>query len=119
MALAGLTVFAVGCGQNGGGEAAKNDGKTEKVAPDGGKDDHSGWWCSEHGVPEHECSMCSQKAAKSFKAKNDWCEKHERAKSQCFICDPSLREKYAVQYRAKYGKEPPEPDGQKDKKDKK
>src|SRR5262249_28347098 len=68
---------------------------------------HEGWWCDEHGVPEEECSMCSAKAAKAFKAKGDWCKEHERAKSQCFICDPSLREKYAVQYRAKFGKEPP------------
>ena len=71
--------------------------------------DHSGWWCSEHGVPEGECSMCSGKVAKEFKAKNDWCEKHDRAKSQCFICDASLMEKYAAKYEAKYGKKPPEP----------
>ena len=32
---------------------------------------------------------------------------HDRAKSQCFICDHSLKEKYAAKYRAKYGKEPP------------
>ncbi|HJT75840.1 MAG TPA: hypothetical protein VJ739_01425 [Gemmataceae bacterium] len=70
-------------------------------------DDHSGWWCEEHGIPEAECSMCSAKVAKECKARGDWCEKHDRAKSQCFICDPSLKEKYAAKYRAKYGKEPP------------
>jgi hypothetical protein len=69
--------------------------------------DHSGWWCDEHGIPEAECSMCSGKVAKEFKAKGDWCEKHDRAKSQCFICDPSLKKKYAAKYQAKYGKEPP------------
>ena len=71
------------------------------------KDDHSHWWCAEHGIPEDECSMCSAKVAKAFKEKGDWCEKHDRAKSQCFLCDPSLKEKYAAKYRAKYGKEPP------------
>lgn len=71
--------------------------------------DHSGWWCDEHGIPEAECSMCSGKVAAQFKKKGDWCEKHDRAKSQCFLCDPSLKEKYAAVYRAKYGKEPPEP----------
>lgn len=71
---------------------------------------HSGWWCDEHGVPEHECSMCSSKAAKEFKAKGDWCDKHDRAKSQCFICEPSLMEKYAAKYEAKYGKKPPVPE---------
>lgn len=78
--------------------------------------DPSGWWCGEHGVPEEECSMCSAKVAKEFKAKGDWCDKHDRAKSQCFLCDPSLKDKFAAQYRAKEGKEPPEPDGQKDEK---
>lgn len=53
--------------------------------------------------------MCSPKVAKAFQDKKDWCDKHLRAKSQCFICDPSLREKFAAQYRAKFGKEPPEP----------
>ena len=50
--------------------------------------------------------------AKAAKAKGDWCEKHDRAKSICFICDPSLKENYAAKYRAKLGKEPPEPEGQ-------
>lgn len=70
-------------------------------------DDHGHWWCTEHGVPEEECSMCSAKVAKTCKANGDWCDKHDRAKSQCFICDPSLKEKFAAKYRAKYGKEPP------------
>lgn len=75
----------------------------------GKKDMHDGWWCDEHGMPEEECSMCSLKAAKEFKAKGDWCKKHDRAKSQCFICDPSLREKFAKVYKAREGKDPPEP----------
>jgi hypothetical protein len=53
--------------------------------------------------------MCSAKVAADFKKKGDWCEEHDRAKSQCFICNPKLKDKYAALYRAKYGKEPPEP----------
>src|SRR5688500_12709204 len=56
--------------------------------------DHSGWWCDPHGIPEDECSMCSDKVAKEAKAKGDWCEKHERAMSQCFFCKPERREFY-------------------------
>jgi hypothetical protein len=29
------------------------------------------------------------------------------ASSECFICHPELKERFAVQYRAKYGEEPP------------
>ena len=90
---------------------------TETKAPDRKdevKDDHKhgSWWCDEHGVKESECSMCSAKVAKACIAKGDWCKEHERAKSQCFICDPKLKDKFADEYRAKYGKEPPEPEGQ-------
>ena len=71
---------------------------------------HDKWWCEEHGVPEHECLMCQPNAEEVLKKKGDWCEKHEYAKSQCFGCNPALKERYAAQYRAKYGKEPPEAD---------
>ena len=54
--------------------------------------DHSGWWCTEHGIPEEECSLCSAKVARECKAKGDWCSEHRRAKSQCFKCDPKLKE---------------------------
>jgi hypothetical protein len=113
------TVFALaagGCGRadNKGGDAkakpkpARSDGDAAQVAEK--KDhDHGGWWCDEHGVPEDECSMCSAKVAAEMKKHGDWCKEHDRAKSQCFVCDPSLKEKYAARYRAKYGKEPPEP----------
>jgi len=70
-------------------------------------DDHSGWWCVEHGVPEEECSICSSEAAKAFRNQGDWCEEHNRAESQCFKCDPSRAEKFAALYEAKYGKKPP------------
>ena len=70
-------------------------------------DDHSGWWCVEHAIPEEECSMCSASYAKACKEKGDWCEEHNRAESQCFICDASRAEKYVKLYEAKYGKKPP------------
>ncbi len=87
-------------------------GKPDTTSPSGNEsvstvDDHSGWWCKEHGIPEEECSMCSAKAAAEFKAKGDWCEEHNRAESQCFKCDPKRAEKYAKLYEAKYGKQPP------------
>lgn len=85
-------------------EHAESDKKTTKVASG---HDHSGWWCGEHGVPEGQCSQCSAKVAADFQKKGDWCAEHDRAKSQCFICDPGLKEKFAAQYRAKEGKEPP------------
>jgi hypothetical protein len=109
--LAGLMVV-VGCEQKPASSTGTAKEKAVAKADTKATGDHSGWWCDEHGVPEEECSMCSAKVAKAAKAKGDWCEKHDRAKSICFICDPSLKEKYAVKYRAKYGKEPPEPEGQ-------
>jgi hypothetical protein len=104
VALLGLC--ACGCPARDGGKPAK-DQAGPKNNPDSGSR-HAGWWCDEHGIPEHECSMCSTKVATACKAKGDWCEQHNRAKSQCFKCDPSLKEVFAAKYRAKYnGKEPP------------
>lgn len=118
--FAGLALLAAGCGQSSAptGGAVKDKGKVASASKgdshDHAKDDkkdgeskHGGWWCDEHGVQEAECSMCNAKVAAEFKKKGDWCDKHDRAKSQCFLCDPKLKEKYAAQYRAKYGKEPP------------
>lgn len=111
--------ISAGCGDAGGTAKIHVKAKAASAEAKEGKksDDHSGWWCDEHGVPESECSMCSAKAAKAFKAKGDWCDKHDRAKSQCFICDPSLEAKYAVRYEAKFGKQPPVPEDNRAKKD--
>jgi hypothetical protein len=88
---------AAGCSREG-----NHGGPVAKKGPE-----HSGWWCDEHGIPEHLCSMCSARVAKESKARGDWCEKHDRARSQCFVCEPELREHFSAMYRAKYGKEPP------------
>lgn len=117
-AAAGLlaVVLVVGCNQP--ADVAKA-GKADKIVSgqgDGHAHDHSGWWCDEHGVPEAECSMCSKKAYKEFQAKGDICDKHpDRAKSQCFLCNPGLKAEFAKKYKAKEGKEPPEPEGQQEK----
>jgi hypothetical protein len=96
-------LFLVGC-KNESSPPAQEKKKEEASAAK--KDDHSGWWCKEHGIPEEECLVCLH-SEEELKKMNDWCEKHEFAKSQCFQCDPTLKEKFAAKYRAKYGKEPP------------
>jgi cobalt-zinc-cadmium efflux system membrane fusion protein len=94
---------AAGCNKSG-----------EKVeAPAGGTavaHTHEEWWCNEHGVPEEICAQCHPKVAAELKAKGDWCQKHDRPDSQCFICHPELVAKFAEQYEAKYGKQPPKPE---------
>ena len=112
--LALATIFAVGCGQSTNTaqpqaekQADAHDDHDEHASTEKGDHDHSGWWCDEHGIPEEVCSMCSAKVAADFQKKGDWCADHDRAKSQCFKCDPALKEKFAAQHRAKYGKEPP------------
>lgn len=117
-ALLAAMLLVAGCDK---APEAKPTGKGAKAKPDAkpevaNVDDHSGWWCDEHGLREEVCSMCSAKAAKAFQAKGDWCKEHKRAKSQCFLCDPKLEAKFAEEYIAKFGKRPPEPDGQREEK---
>ena len=102
-------VFLIGCEDKPSSSDNKSGTKTttgeaKKTGPK-----HEGWWCTEHGIPEHECLMCLH-SEDELKAKKDWCETHGYAKSQCFGCDPKLKERYAAQYKAKYGKDAPEPD---------
>src|SRR5205823_2981453 len=108
LALIGAIVLMLtGCGQaeNKKGHAKDKSVQVALAKPADQKDhDHSGWWCDEHGVPEEICSQCNAKVAAAFKKKGDWCNEHDRAKSECFLCDPKLKEKFAAQYRVKYGK---------------
>ena len=107
--LVGL--IAIGCESKSEKKDAKVVAKSEEKKPEAADGGHE-WWCNEHGVKEEECSMCNAKVAKAFQAKGDWCKEHSRAKSQCFICDPKLKAKFAADYVAKFGKQPPEPEGQ-------
>lgn len=103
--LLAALALAAGCGP------AESTGRRADNGPKPGqqKDDHSGWWCPEHGIPEHECSLClpEDEVKKLFKDKGDWCALHDRAKSQCFKCDPTLKERFAAKHRARFGEEPP------------
>jgi hypothetical protein len=109
---------SVGCNQ----PAKNDDGKKQaKNTDDQKKDDgkkeipkgsaHEGWWCQEHGVPEHICSLCLPEAEvkKMFKDTGDWCKIHDRAQSQCFKCDPSKYKKFEDMYVAKFNKKPERP----------
>lgn len=92
----------------------KNDQTAPKKNLSTGKiDDHSGWWCDEHGLPEEVCDLCSRKFREAEKKKGNWCE-HDRVKSSCFKCNPGLQEKYAKEYVKRFGKEPPKPDPEED-----
>jgi hypothetical protein len=98
--LAALIV-AVGCDQKSATTPA------EKVAKK--VDDHSGWWCDEHALPEEVCDLCSRKYREAEKKKGNWCE-HGRVKTSCFKCTPEAKEKWAKEYEVLYGTKPPEPE---------
>ncbi len=110
LALAGL--LAGGCGKT----ATKGPEGGQPATPAAGSaatDDHSGWWCSEHGVPEEICAQCNAKLAAEYQQKGDWCKEHNRPESQCFLCNPARQAKFAAEYEAKYGKKPPKSEGKK------
>ena len=125
--FAAIAVLASGCGKTGETKHSERDGTvarngdhkdTDKKDPSkvDPKDDHSGWWCPEHGLPEHVCDLCSRKYREAEKAKGNWCE-HNRVKTSCYKCNPGLKEKYAVEYKAKFQKDPPPTEEDEEKKD--
>ena len=48
-------------------------------------------WCTEHGVPESQCTRCNPELVAAFKATGDWCEEHGLPESQCLKCNPDLK----------------------------
>jgi hypothetical protein len=104
--IVSLTLFAsaafIGC-------ASDEPAAPPVEATAGEEHDHSGWWCAEHGVPEEVCTRCNASLVQAFKDKGDWCEEHDLPDSQCFIHHPEHEAKFAAQYEAKYGKQPPKP----------
>jgi hypothetical protein len=100
-----LLVFACGCGQS--NQSSKPGAAAEPTKVAAEAHTHDGWWCDEHGVPEEACGLCDSKLAAEFQKKGDWCKEHDRPGTQCFVCHPELAEKFAAQYVAKYGKQPP------------
>jgi len=48
-------------------------------------------WCTEHGVPESQCTKCNPTLVAAFKATGDWCAEHGLPESQCLLCNPQLK----------------------------
>jgi hypothetical protein len=114
MLVAVAAFIPVACSNNDRPDAKKRLGTQAKSKQVDGKassgTEAHGWWCSEHGVPEDMCSLCSAEAAEKLKKEGDWCKIHDRALSQCFKCDPSKYEKFEAMYMAKFnGKKPERP----------
>ena len=98
-------IWLTGCGSTATTES-DSQVKPSQASEKSDTHEHSGWWCVEHGVPEHECGLCDSKVAAACKKRGDWCEKHHRPNSQCFVCQPELAAKFAARYEAKFGKKP-------------
>jgi len=111
-ALALLAGMISGCVERPESEGAlATRGHQPPTAAIGGSPPHSheAWWCAEHGVPEEVCGQCNTKLAADFQKKGDWCKEHDRPDSQCFKCHPEFASRFAAQYEAKYGSQPPQP----------
>ena len=104
-------LLAVGCGQSASAPPAARRDDSGSAAAHESEHKHDGWWCDEHGVPEEICGQCDAILAAEFQKKGDWCRDHDRPDSQCFQCHPELEGKFAARYEAKYGKQPPKPEG--------
>jgi len=46
-------------------------------------------WCSEHSVPESECTQCNPSLIDQYKASGDWCVGHDLPES-CRLCNPEI-----------------------------
>lgn len=105
-----LAVAALGCDNKSEPKTSSDTGNRTAVAPTAEplvKKTEVIDWCREHGVPESICTRCNESLIAKYKEKGDWCGGHGLPESQCFICNPEFKAKFAADYKAKYGKEPP------------
>ncbi len=108
--MAALVLSSAGCTKKeGNGKDQQAKAKEESKKELDPKDKHDGWWCPEHGVPEHLCSLCQDDVAAKSKKEGDWCKIHDRAQSQCFKCDPLKYKKFEDMYVGKDYKKPERP----------
>jgi len=68
----------------------KKESAEKGHAPTGVKPGSHEDWCSEHEVPESQCTRCNPDLIPAFKATNDWCPEHGLPESQCKICNPEI-----------------------------
>ncbi|HSG99642.1 MAG TPA: hypothetical protein VLB27_06305, partial [candidate division Zixibacteria bacterium] len=57
-------------------------------------------WCSEHAVPESQCTQCNPALIDSFKASGDWCGGHGIPESHCRLCNPEIEFPQEITLRA-------------------
>lgn len=111
-AMLALTVpYLVGCGTSTESTVTDTTAPATDVQGPADDHDHSDWWCNEHGVPEEVCALCDSSIAAEFQKSGDWCQDHNRPDSQCFACHPELQAQFAAKYEARYGTQPPKPEG--------
>ncbi len=48
-------------------------------------------WCTEHSVPESECTKCNPALEAKFRASGNWCEGHGVPESHCRLCNPGIK----------------------------
>src|SRR5262245_5704885 len=48
-------------------------------------------WCTEHDVPESQCTRCDPSLSAAFQATGDWCKEHGLPESHCRQCNPNLK----------------------------
>ncbi len=56
-------------------------------------------WCSEHRVPESECTKCHPELAAKWKDKpGQWCDEHNVPEAHCYACHPNIKFPQEQQY---------------------
>jgi hypothetical protein len=91
--------LATGCAKDSGGkpEAERTTKSAQAGKLDDGEHAEAGVkpgshedWCSEHEVPESQCTRCNPALIPAFKATRDWCEEHQLPLSQDKVHNPDL-----------------------------
>ncbi|GMV17562.1 MAG: hypothetical protein IPM35_01435 [Myxococcales bacterium] len=86
-----VAALALGCSKKKAPGAAPAPSTSPQHAQAGAKPGSHEDWCTEHDVPESQCTLCNPSLSAAFKATGDWCAEHGLPESHCRKCHPDLK----------------------------
>ncbi len=88
-------LLVIGCGSqqadaDSSEQLAQSETETPGYTPVADGDDAELDWCTEHSVPESQCTRCNSSLIADFKETGDWCAGHDIPESHCRLCNPGI-----------------------------
>ena len=83
-----MLLCLAGCGDAAAGGTGASGGEANRGAEEAGRQGDPSDWCTGHGLPESQCTLCNPSLIAQYRASGDWCPEHGFPESVCPQCNP-------------------------------